>query len=123
VTEDPDTDPGAEIEADTDVDNEHRDRERPNRRRKRQALPLTDWLAVERTHLANERTLLAYIRTSLALLAAAVTLLKFFTSNGMHMLGYILLPVGVGTLVMGLMKYHETKVRVDGQLSKNQGTR
>jgi putative membrane protein len=75
-------------------------------------LSLTDELAVERTFMANERTLLAYIRTSLALLAAAITLLKFFTSNGMHMLGYILLPMGVGALVMGLMSHHDVRIRV-----------
>lgn len=77
-----------------------------------QHLSLSDELAVERTLMANERTLLAYIRTSLALLAASITLLKFFTSNGMHMLGYILLPIGVGALVLGLMNFHDAKIRV-----------
>jgi putative membrane protein len=117
VSSDPDTDPAADVALEPE---EATPGPKP---RKKQALPLTDWLAVERTHLANERTLLAYIRTSLALLAAAVTLLKFFTSNGMHMLGYVLLPIGVGTLVVGLMKYHETKVRVEAQLPNNQSVR
>jgi putative membrane protein len=92
-------------------------------RRPRRELSLADQLAIERTNLANERTCLAYVLTCVALLAAGLTLLKFFTSNGMHMLGYTLLPIAVGTLVLGLMKFHETKVRIDAQVAKNQSAR
>ena len=84
---------------------------------KQPRLGLTDELAVERTLLANERTLLAYVRTSLALIAGALTLLKFFTSNGMHMLGYTLLPIGVATLAYGMMTFHEVKLRVAGHVA------
>jgi putative membrane protein len=36
-----------------------------------------DWLALERTELANERTLLAWLRTGLGLAAAGATLIRF----------------------------------------------
>lgn len=75
-------------------------------------LSINDRLAVERTSMANERTLLSYIRTSLALLAAGLTILKFFTSSGMHMLGYMLIPAGVGTLMVGLMNFYEVRSRL-----------
>lgn len=81
-------------------------------------ISLSDRLAVERTAMANERTLLAYIRTSLALLAAGFTILKFFTSNGMHMLGYLLIPAGVVTLMVGLMNYSEVRARLSAMLRR-----
>ncbi len=75
-------------------------------------LPLADRLALERTALANDRTLLAYVRTALGLLAAGVTVLKLFASNGMQMVGYILIASGVCALVIGLMNYHEVRNRL-----------
>ena len=74
--------------------------------------PLSDHLAVERTAMANERTLLAYVRTSLAILAIAVTVIKFFNSQGMHMLGYVLIPGGVACFTIGLMRYNENRQKL-----------
>lgn len=68
---------------------------------------LNDCLAIERTVMANERTLLAYIRTALAVLVVAVTIIKFFQSQGMNILGYILMVIGVICLTAGLMRFTE----------------
>lgn len=68
---------------------------------------INDCMAVERTIMANERTLLAYVRTSLAILVVAVTIIKFFTSQGMVILGYSLLLVGVVCMTFGLMRFTE----------------
>lgn len=68
---------------------------------------LNDCLAVERTVMSNERTLLAYVRTSLAVLVVAVTIIKFFTSQGMVILGYVLLVIGVVCITFGLMRFTE----------------
>jgi putative membrane protein len=77
---------------------------------------LNDCMAVERTIMSNERTLLAYVRTSLAILVVAVTIIKFFSSQGMVILGYILLLVGVVCATLGLMRFTETyqKLKVLG---------
>ena len=45
---------------------------------------LRDWLALDRTVLANERTFLAYGRTSLGLFLSGVTLIKVFKSEFRH---------------------------------------
>ncbi len=68
---------------------------------------IADCLAVERTVMANERTLLAYVRTALAVLVVAVTIIKFFSSQGMVILGYCLLFVGIVCVTIGLMRFSE----------------
>ncbi|MBF0209128.1 MAG: DUF202 domain-containing protein, partial [Oligoflexia bacterium] len=40
-------------------------------------LILRDWLAIDRTILANKRTLLAYIRTSMAFFISGITAVHF----------------------------------------------
>lgn len=45
-------------------------------RKNSQSLTLNDYLAVERTILANERTHLAYMQTVISFLVAALTLFK-----------------------------------------------
>ena len=69
-------------------------------------LILRDYLARDRTALANERTLLSYIRTAIALLAAGGTLLKFFPeSRSLMWLGAVLLVCGVFTCVLGTWRF------------------
>ncbi len=45
---------------------------------KAQILEFSDYLAIDRTVMANERTLLAYIRTGVGLLIAGLALIRFF---------------------------------------------
>ena len=52
----------------------------PYARFKEQDLILRDYLAADRTALANETTFLAYLRTVLALVAGGVSLVHFFDS-------------------------------------------
>lgn len=68
---------------------------------------IRDCMAVERTIMSNERTLLAYVRTALAVLVVAVTVIKFFDSQGMVILGYVLLVIGVACVTIGLMRFTE----------------
>lgn len=44
-------------------------------------LNLTDYLALERTRLANERTYLAYFRTFIVFLSSGVAILKLEALN------------------------------------------
>ena len=75
-------------------------------------LILRDYLAVGRTDLANERTLLAYIRTALAVTAAGVTIVHFFESMWLDIIGWVLVPIGVATLVLGIVRYRRMKERI-----------
>ncbi|MEE9425283.1 MAG: DUF202 domain-containing protein [Methylococcales bacterium] len=65
---------------------------------------LRDYLAYDRTILANETTLLAYLRTAMALLAAGATLFRLFPDDpyfqvlGMVMLFLGFLIAGIGGL-------------------------
>lgn len=45
---------------------------------KAQVLEFSDYLAIDRTVMANERTLLAYIRSGVGLLIAGLALIRFF---------------------------------------------
>ena len=68
-------------------------------------LILRDYLAAARTVMANERTLLAYVRTTLALLACGASLIQFFTHPWMRMAGWVFIPAGVLTAVIGTSRY------------------
>ncbi len=73
---------------------------------------LRDHLAAQRTTLANERTFLAYIRTALTLLVAGVSFIKFFGSVVIQVLGWILIPLGVFTLVRGIISFRKMARRI-----------
>ena len=61
-------------------------------------LSLSDWLAFERTRLANERTFLAFITTGLALVSVGVGLesLALNLQPGLRLAASILLVIGGG---------------------------
>ena len=68
-------------------------------------LILRDYLATDRTILANERTFLAYMRTMLALIVAGITFVKAFEDPIVHVVGWIFIPLGILTFIMGVMRY------------------
>lgn len=73
-------------------------------------LNITDWLAVERTVLANERNLLAYIRTLLSFSVAGVGVIKIFPD--FLFLGYLLIIAGVFLFLFGYKHYKSTKEKL-----------
>jgi len=75
------------------------------RRRGDAGLLIQDRLAMDLTSLSNERTLLNYVRTALAFLAAGVALIRFFEEPGMVIIGWVLLPLGIGCVVLGVWRY------------------
>lgn len=77
-------------------------------------LILRDYLAIERTRLANERTILSYLRTTLALVAGSVTLLHFFNTDAARITGWLLLPVAFVILAFGVVRYVSVRRRVQG---------
>lgn len=70
---------------------------------------LRDYLALERTRLANERTLFAYIRTSLYLLTAGLGIFEIESIQHLRLLAWICISVGVILFVFGFYKYYQLK--------------
>ena len=64
-----------------------------------------DHLAADRTALANERTYLSYIRTAIAFVAAGFGLIKFAGETSFVIIGWILVPIGLGFLVFGTYRF------------------
>jgi len=66
---------------------------------------LRDYLALERTKLANERTLFAYIRTSLYLLLAGLTLMQLKTVASLLWIGILSIIVSAILIWIGIFRY------------------
>ncbi|QJX48515.1 DUF202 domain-containing protein [Hymenobacter taeanensis] len=83
-------------------------------------LGISDRLALERTRLANERTVLAYLRTGIALVVAGFSLINFFRGNFYVWVGVILVPVGLGTVVLGWIRFRNKRLTILGVLHRHQ---
>lgn len=71
----------------------------------REEIILRDYLALERTRLANERTLFSYLRTSLYLILAGI---GFYQLEGLDTLKWLGLPSFVLSallLILGVVRY------------------
>ncbi|MGB0177222.1 MAG: DUF202 domain-containing protein [Owenweeksia sp.] len=66
---------------------------------------LRDFLALERTTLANERTLFAYIRTSLYLILGGIALLQLKEFNHLIWLGYTSFAISLILIIYGIVRY------------------
>ncbi|WP_170154643.1 DUF202 domain-containing protein [Mangrovibacterium diazotrophicum] len=66
----------------------------------------SDQLAEDRTRLANLRTFLAFVRTAIMVFATGITFIKLFSADeSLVIIGWMLLPVSLGTLVVGFILY------------------
>ena len=90
--------------------------ENPYVRFRGQALTLNDYLAIDRTVLANERTLLSYTRTALTLLVIGGTCIKFFDSIWIEIVGLIFLLAALATFVVGWRRYLRMRAYVGAAL-------
>lgn len=68
-------------------------------------LVLREYLAIERTRLANERTLLTYIRTGLYFLVAGSTLGHLIDTPFWNMMGLPLVLIGVAIPLLGVVRF------------------
>lgn len=64
-----------------------------------------DYLALDRTRLANERTLLSYLRTGFTSLITGISFIKFFETIFFHVTGLLLISGGFILLVIGFWKF------------------
>lgn len=78
-------------------------------------LPLstTDWLAIERTKLANERTFLAYFRTAFAILAGGITIVRLEVLQDIRALGYLFILLAPVVFFIGLWRMFSVKRRIE----------
>jgi putative membrane protein len=76
-------------------------------------MELRDYLATDRTKLANQNTFLAYIRTALTLFVAGLTFVKFFNSTIIEIIGWVFVPIGLGTFVVGLIRYNRLRLSLE----------
>lgn len=72
-------------------------------------LILRDHLSADRTILSAQRTHLAYIRTALTLFIAGVSLIKFFDALILHIIGWLMFPAAIFTVIMGFSNYAKIK--------------
>lgn len=70
---------------------------------------IRDWLALDRTILANERTFLAYGRTTLTLVIAGLSFVKFFGHVAYSIIGYAFIAAGMVIFLFGLKRFLKTK--------------
>lgn len=73
---------------------------------------LRDFLALQRTKLANERTLLSYTKFSLYLAGGGVALIKIDYLRPLKLLGYVALGCSALVLLVGVVRF----VRLNRQL-------
>ena len=68
-------------------------------------LNATDYLALERTKLANERTFLAYFRSSIVFLSSGVAILKIDALKDITFIGYFLVIISPILLFIGSIRF------------------
>ncbi len=66
---------------------------------------LRDYLAIERTRLANERTLLSYIKSSLYLMLGGITVLQLKIYPDLEYLGVSALIFSAIFLIIGIYRF------------------
>jgi putative membrane protein len=86
-------------------------------------LVFREQLALDRTALSNERTFLSYIRTALAVFLTGATLIKFYNSLILTIVGWGMLGAGLFIFSAGFLRYRRIKrklVRINQQKFKSE---
>jgi putative membrane protein len=78
---------------------------------KREEMILRDWLALDRTVLANKRTFLAYGRTAIALIALGIAFVKLIQHRFFEVSGFALMVLGVAVFFLGLREFVNNSAR------------
>jgi putative membrane protein len=72
---------------------------------KREEMILRDWLALDRTVLANKRTFLAYGRTAMALFALGIAFVRLIHHEFFEISGFVLMALGIVAFIVGTREY------------------
>jgi putative membrane protein len=78
---------------------------------------LRDYLALDRTKLANERTLLSYFRMTIGLVATGVGMIGILEMAWAHILGWCCLAMIPVVLTIGVRRYLKVRKKLN-QLDK-----
>ena len=73
---------------------------------------LRDFLALERTTLANERTLFSYIRTSLYLILGGIGIVQLEDFENIKWLGYFSFGLSAILIVFGLLRFFKLRKKL-----------
>lgn len=77
-----------------------------------QELIIRDYLARQRTSLANERTLLSYIRTSLYFVVSGTALFEVKNLSHISNLGYLAFGLSIAFLFIGVFSFFRLKQKL-----------
>lgn len=72
---------------------------------KRNDMILRDWLALDRTVLANKRTFLAYGRTAMALFALGIAFVRLIKHPFFEVAGFVLMALGIVAFIVGTREF------------------
>ncbi len=73
---------------------------------------LRDYLALERTRLANERTLLSYTRASLYMILGGITFLQLQDFKEIRWIGYATLASSIVIILIGIYRFFLINLRL-----------
>lgn len=73
---------------------------------------LRDYLALERTTMANQRTLYAVLRTAIYLVLAGIAFLTLETFTHLHWIGYILFGISGLMVLFGSIRYFSLRKKL-----------
>lgn len=74
---------------------------------------IRDFMAFDRTRLANERTLLAWFRTSIAIFITGGTLFKLYNDQQVYMvIGIGLVVTAIVVAITGIISFRKFKKRL-----------
>jgi putative membrane protein len=92
----------------------------------RDQIILRDYLALERTKLANERTLLSYIRSSLYLLLGGIAIIQLDGFENIKFLGYVSLSLTILFIIIGVYRFQKLNkqlriyyLQIESMIEKN----
>ncbi len=80
---------------------------------RKEEIILRDYLAIERTKLANERTLLSYIRASLYLVIGGIAFLGMKELEEIKHVGFASLGISITMLVIGIIRFYQLNRQLD----------
>lgn len=75
-------------------------------------IKLNDYLALERTRLANERTLFSYIRTALYITLGGIAFLQMEDFKNIKWLTPVCFVLSITILIAGVLKYLSMKKKL-----------
>lgn len=85
----------------------------PKKFENKEKIILRDFLAMERTSLANERTLFSYIRASLYMAIGGVAILEYEGFASFNWLSYVVFGLSLILIFIGVFRYRRLKKKLD----------